>query len=144
MTRACLSAVMKVASALDILYQSYGRAWDFSKREHQADAAYLIVFVFKPKLIHLGLQCKEYCVLGRNQPSPESEACVEFAGMCAAHQEQCELGASLENPWVSDVWRHPVLKKYLDVGEQGSAWTVVKSAGCQYRMSFPGSDLDEG
>ena len=122
LSRACLEAGMKVASAFDmLLYQSYGRAWNFAKRDHQADAAYLTVFVFKPKVIHLGLQCKDYCALGKNQPSPESEACLEFSALCAAHQEECELGASLENPLTSDLWRHPVLKAYLDLDTQGSA-----------------------
>ena len=91
LTRACLAAGMKVASVLDILYQSYGRAWDFSRQDPQADVAYLVVFVLRPKVVHLGLQCRDYCSLGRNQPTPESEACVEFAGMCAAHQELCGL-----------------------------------------------------
>ena len=78
LTRACLAAGMKVASAFDILYQSYGRTWDLSNPSHQADAAYLIVYVFKPKVIHLGLQCKDYCALGKNQPGQDSEACVVF------------------------------------------------------------------
>ena len=144
LTRACLAAGMKVASALDILYQSYGRAWDFSRRDHQADAACLIAFVFKPKVIHLGLQRKDYCALGKNQPSPESEACLGFSAACALDREECEHGASLENPWASDLWRHPVLKSYLDLETQGSARVVVKSAARQYGMSFPGTDLDEG
>ena len=104
LSRACVDAGLKVASGLDILYRSYGRAWDFSRKDHQADAAYLIVFVFKPKILHLGTQCKDYCVLGKNQPSPDSAACTDFSGTCAAHQEQCGLGASLENPWVSKIW----------------------------------------
>ena len=142
MTRACLAAGMKAASALDILYQSYGRAWDFSKHDHQADAAYLIAFVFKPKVIHLGLQCKDYCALGKSQPSQESEARVVFSALCALHQEDCDLGVSIENPWASDLWRHPVLNSYLDLETQGTPWAVVKSAACQYGMSFPGTDLD--
>ena len=68
---------------------------------------------------------------------------MEFAAICAAHQEECELGASLENPWISDVWRHPALREHLDLDEQGSARAIVKSAGCQYGMSFPGTDVDE-
>ena len=58
LTKACLAGGMKVASALDILYQSYGRTWDFSRPDHQADVAYLIVFVFRPKVIPVyGLLC---------------------------------------------------------------------------------------
>ena len=143
LTRACLVVGMKVASALDVLYQSYGRAWDLSKREDQADAAYLIVFVFKPKIIHLGLQCRDYCALGKNQPSPESEACLEFSVLCMAHQEKCELGASLENPWVSDIWDHPVLEKHLERRIHGSPWTIARGAGCQCGMCFQGADRDE-
>ena len=93
-------------------------------------------------MIHLGLQCKDYCALGKNQPSQESEACVAFSVLCALHQEDCELGVSLENPWASDLWRHPVLNSYLDLETQGTPWAVVKSAACQYGMSFPGTDLD--
>ena len=107
LSRACLAAGMKVASALDILYHSYGRAWDLSRADHQADLAYLIVFVFKPKVIHLGLQCKDYCLLGKNEPSPETEACLKFSLLCMDHQDAVELGASLENPWGSDLWKHP-------------------------------------
>ena len=51
LTGACSTVGLKVASALDILYQSYGRTWDFSRSEDQADAAYLIVYVFRPKTI---------------------------------------------------------------------------------------------
>ena len=39
LTGACSTVGLKVASALDILYQSYGRAWDFSRPKDQADAA---------------------------------------------------------------------------------------------------------
>ena len=54
-------------------------------------------------MIHLGLQCKDYCALGKNQPGDESEACVVFSTLCALHQEECELGVSVENPWASDL-----------------------------------------
>ena len=69
LTQGCLEAGVKVASALDILYQTYGRSWDLSKAEHQKDAAYLSVFVFKPKVLHLGVQCTDYCMLGSREPS---------------------------------------------------------------------------
>ena len=102
----------------------------------------MIAFVFRPKVIHLGVQCADYCALGTNDPGYESEARLDFSAKCAAHQQQCGLGASLENPWVSDVWRHHALREHLDIYGQGSPWTLTRSAGCQCGMCFPGTHRD--
>ena len=112
LTGACSTVGLKVASALDILYQSYGRAWDFSRPKDQADVAYLVVYVFRPKTIHLGIQCTE-----------ETRACVRFAGRCAAHQLRWELGASVESPWKSDLWDDEDLLRYMNPRDQGSPWS---------------------
>ena len=140
LTGACSTAGLKVASALDILYHSYGRAWDFSRPEHQADAAYLIAYVFRPKAIHLGIQCADFSIMGNRNPSAETTACVLFAGRCAAHQQRWKLGASVESPWKSDLWSDQTLMKYMDYRYQGSAWTRTRSAGCQFGMVFPGHE----
>ena len=88
LTEACSTVGLKVASALGILHHSYGRAWDFSRQEDQTDAAYLVVYVFRPKTIHLGIQCTDFSMLGKRSPGAGTRACVLFAGNCADHQQR--------------------------------------------------------
>ena len=55
LAQACMAAGLKVASALDVLNQAHGRSWDLPRRDHRADAAYLIVYVIEPKVLHAGI-----------------------------------------------------------------------------------------
>ena len=47
----------------------------------------------------------------------------------------------MESPWKSDLWSDQTLMKYMDYRHQGSAWTLTRSAGCQFGMVYPGHDF---
>eukprot|EP00959_Pyramimonas_sp_CCMP1952_P031167 653274-Pyramimonas_sp.AAC.1 len=51
-----------------------------------------------------------------------------------------KLGASIEGPWKSDLWDHELLSQYVEFTDQGSAWERIRSAGCQFGMTFPGHE----
>ena len=58
---------------------------DKSKPEDQADAAWLITRVLKPKLIHLGTPCTDMSRLGSGQLSEATLARNEFSRMVLEH-----------------------------------------------------------
>ena len=53
-----------VADGMDRGRITYGRTWHLDRIEDQSDLAWIIIHVFKPKVVHLGTPCTKQCLAG--------------------------------------------------------------------------------
>ena len=93
-----LKAGLTAAEGFDCKFITYERSWHLDQEGDQADLAWLLVYVLKPKVIHLGTPCTKMCRIGARQIDNRMEKQNEFSAKCLLHQEATNLFGSVENP----------------------------------------------
>ena len=87
------------AEGFDNAAITYERTWHLD-RQDQADLAWLLCYVHKPKVVHLGTPCTKMCVLGKQQIDQATEMQNEFTRKVVLHQQAHSWKASVEQPKV--------------------------------------------
>ncbi len=78
---------------------TYERCWCLDTQTDQADFAWLITFVLRPKVVHLGTPCTKMCLIGSRDVDFATCMQNELKRKVALHQAAEGLGASIE-PWM--------------------------------------------
>ncbi len=79
-------AGLTAAEVFDQDAVTYERAWCLERKVDQPDLAWLLVYVLRPGVIHLGTPCTKMCEAGARQMDDTTHMLNEFSRKVALHQ----------------------------------------------------------
>ena len=83
---------------------TYERSWHLETRNDQADIAWFLVYVLKPRVAHLGTPCTHMAVIGDKKIGADTQSQNEFSKIVLTHQEEVGQKASVETPKGSSLY----------------------------------------
>ena len=129
------------AEGFDNAAITYERTWHLDRHEDQADLAWLLCYVLKPKVVHLGTPCTKMCVLGKQQIDHATEMQNEFTRKVMLHQQAHSWKASVEQPKGSILYEQPKFVEHFGrIDDPKAPWKWYLSHGCQLQVIYPGED----
>ena len=129
------------AEGFDKYCLTYERCWNLETESDQADLAWLLVYMLKPVVIHLGTPCTNMCVIGAKQVGPGTTQQNSFSRIVLEHQERVKCFGSVETPVGSSLYRQAEWTGSFGVVERPkSPWRFYQSHGCQLGVVYPGDD----
>ena len=94
--------------------------------------------------VHCGTPCTKMCKIGARSIDESTEAQNEFTLKVALHQHEEGLGASVENPKGTLLYRQRKFVKHFGTPEDPKpGWSFYTSDGCQFQVVCPGRDDHE-
>ena len=97
----------RAAEGFDKAAITYERPWHLDRLGDQADLAFLIVYILRPKVVHLGTPCTQMCVVGAKDMDEATRMQNKFLILVCKHQAINGMHASVENPKGSLLWKLP-------------------------------------
>ena len=137
-------AGLRVGEGIDRNNVTYGRTWHLDRIEDQADLAWMIVHVLKPKIVHLATPCTKQCVMGSRKIDEATKAMNDFPRAVCLYQAAAKMFCSVENPKGSLLFTGPDwVATFGEVPSSKGAWKHYTPDGCQLGSIYPGDD-DKG
>ncbi len=102
------------------------------QEQDQADLAFVLVFVLKPKVVHHGTPCTRMCLAGKRDIDAATHRQNEFSRKSLVHQVSVGMHGSAENPKGTLLYVEPGWTKcFGTVAEPIHPWRLNKGDGCQ-------------
>jgi len=146
LTRAVKRTGAAVALPIDRDTPSYGRRWDLRKINDQR-ALEALLKEWKPKAVHFGVPCTQWCAIGGRSPNADEVAMVQWVMKLCAELHLRGVCVSIENPQSSELHKSEAYRQTCgSLDRPNPGWMHCQFHGCQWGWVYPGieSDADVG